>query len=222
VIVTSNQRRVFAIGDVSGHGLTSGLTMMMARSSLVGALEADPDLRLEPLFVALNTSLRRNLERMRLRLYMTFVLVEDLGDGRYRAVGAHLPLLVWRERERRVEEIDVHGVWLGLLDHVPEDQIAAQEIRLDPGDSVLLYTDGIVESMKADEMFGMARLRAVYAASAAGGPDAAIAAILEAAERFGGDRNDDITLLGLRYTGKRNESKTDVASPRSANPSFTA
>src|SRR5205823_1280449 len=42
VIETAGRRTMLAIGDVSGHGVTSGLTMMMARASLVAALEASP------------------------------------------------------------------------------------------------------------------------------------------------------------------------------------
>lgn len=83
VVQTGSGRKFVAIGDVSGHGVTSGLTMMMARSILIGALEADPDASLEKLYSALNGGLRRNLERMSLRLFMTFILIEDMGQGRY-------------------------------------------------------------------------------------------------------------------------------------------
>src|SRR6185369_16982969 len=96
VIETAGGRRLVAVGDVSGHGVTTGLTMMMVRASLVGTLEAKPDAPLPEIYAAMNRSLRRNLERMNLRLYMTFALLEHLGGGRFRAVGGHLPGLVYR------------------------------------------------------------------------------------------------------------------------------
>ena len=54
VIESSSGRTLLAIGDVSGHGVASGLTMMMARTSLVGALEATPDATLGELYQVLN------------------------------------------------------------------------------------------------------------------------------------------------------------------------
>src|SRR5262249_23224145 len=70
--------------------------MMMARASLLGVLAARPDAPLGEVYGRLNECLRRTLERTGLRLYMTLALVEAVGGGRFRAVGAHLPVLVRR------------------------------------------------------------------------------------------------------------------------------
>lgn len=211
VVETSAGRRFVAVGDVSGHGVTSGLTMMMARSSLLGALESDPDGSLEGLYAALNTALRRNLERMKLSLFMTFTLIEDRGNGHYRAVGAHLPILVWRAATRSIDEIRLDGVWLGVLDTITRDMSPVHEIELREGDHFLLYTDGIIESMRGDELFGIPRLKSAFEATAPSGPEAVVAAILGAVESFGGDRSDDRTLLAVQYMGDANTPSLHVA-----------
>jgi phosphoserine phosphatase RsbU/P len=201
-VVEMGKRRFVAVGDVSGHGITSGVTMMMARSCLVGALAANHEASLEEIYRSLNLGLRRNLERMQMRLHMTFALVEDLGGGRFRAIGAHLPVLVWRYKTREVEEHELSGVWLGVLDDIPDDVLRVVDIELSAGDLFLLYTDGVIEMFRGDEMFGYDRLRAAMLESAEHGPDHVIAAILRDVRGFGGVHEDDITLLALQYKGE--------------------
>jgi hypothetical protein len=205
-VVDTGGRRFFAIGDVSGHGVTSGLTMMMARSCLVGALAAERDMPLDELYRALNFGLRRNLERMPVPLHMTFVLIEDLGGGRYRAVGSHLPMLVWRKSSATVEEIEVPGVWLGVVDEIPPEAAPSIEMQLAVGDQLLLYTDGIVEAFAGDEMFGFDRLRNIFAAQAPRGPVAIVPAVLRAVINFADAQEDDMTLLAIQYTGEEADS----------------
>ncbi|HKA88899.1 MAG TPA: SpoIIE family protein phosphatase, partial [Haliangiales bacterium] len=165
-VLHAGGRKFVAVGDVSGHGVTTGLTMMMARASLLGVLAARPDAPLGEVYGRLNECLRRTLERTGLRLYMTLALVEAVGGGRFRAVGAHLPVLV-RRAAGAVEEIALPGVWLGVVDAVAPDAVGETEIALRPGDALLLYTDGVVERMNGDEIYGWDRLRAALAAAPA-------------------------------------------------------
>ena len=69
------------MGDVSGHGVTSGLAMMMARANLLGALAANPTASLSEVYRVLNYSFGQNLERMGVQLYMTLALVEVFPGG---------------------------------------------------------------------------------------------------------------------------------------------
>ncbi len=201
-VVDTGKRRFVAVGDVSGHGITSGVTMMMARSCLIGALAANNDASLEEIYRSVNNGLRRNLERMRMRLHMTFALVEDVGNGRFRALGAHLPLMVWRKQTQEIEEQELFGVWLGVLDEIPDDMMRVIDIELAPGDLLLLYTDGVVETFRGDEMFGYERLRDAVAKSAERGPEQVVATILREVQGFGTEHEDDITLLALQYKGE--------------------
>ena len=198
VIVTANRRRFIAIGDVSGHGVTSGLTMMMARASLVGALESYPSASLPELYSALNRALRHNLERMKLSHFMTMALIEDLGNGRFRVVGGHLPAIIYRHAGGTIEQVELAGVWLGVLEDLPPALVPETDVVLSEGDHMLLYTDGVTERMVGDQMFGTDRLCATFAAAAPLGPTRVIEAVLVALQRFGPDQEDDVTLLAVQ------------------------
>jgi phosphoserine phosphatase RsbU/P len=195
-------RRFLAIGDVSGHGVTSGLTMMMVRSFLVACLETDPRMTLPALYAALNRALRRNLERTTLRLYMTFALLEDLGDGKFSAVGGHLPALVWRKARGVVDEIELAGVWLGILPEIPAEGSSPTPIELQKGDVLLLYTDGITERFRGDEMYGMGRLRGSFASAAPGGAARVVERLMADLEAFSAVQEDDVTLLAVHRLGE--------------------
>ena len=62
---------------------------------------------------------------------------------------------------------------------------------------MLLYTDGVVERMAGDEIYGWDRLKQVLAAGAA--PRQLVRDVLADVERFGGEQEDDMTLLAVRF-----------------------
>ena len=200
-VIHIRDRAFLAIGDVSGHGLTSGLTMMMARSSLLGVMEANPAASLGEIYALLNRALRDNLERMQVHMYMTFALVEYLGSGRFRAVGRHLPFLVYRASTARVEEVEVEGMWLGVLDELEGDCLAEAEFSMEAGDLLFLYTDGIIEHFHDGEMFGFDRLKDLVEASAPRGPDAVISDVLARLRSFDPEVEDDVTMLVVDHRG---------------------
>lgn len=202
VIDAPNGRRLLAIGDVSGHGVTAGLTMMMARTSLVGAIEAAPNASLAELYRVLNRCLRGNLARMDLGLYMTFALLEHLGDGRFVAVGRHLPIMVYRRATGEVETFELDGMWLGILDDLEPAHLRQVRIDLAPGDVLVLYTDGIVEQFREGEMFGFERLRDVVRREGAAGPDRIIDRTLATLASFSDTRDDDVTMLVVSCTAE--------------------
>jgi sigma-B regulation protein RsbU (phosphoserine phosphatase) len=207
VIISNNGRTFIAIGDVSGHGVTSGLTMMMARASLLGALEASPTASLESLYQILNRCLRQNLERMELSLYMTFALFEHLGDGRFRGVGRHLPALIYRKERDLVEEVDLEGIWLGILPDVTADLLPAATIQLAPGDLLFLYTDGIVEHEGATGMFGFERLKTLIQLGARDGAAELIAKVMRELNAYSSKQEDDVTMLAVNHTGQRHSTR---------------
>jgi len=197
VIEASNGRTLLAIGDASGHGVTAGLTMMMARTSLVGALEAAPTADLAQLYRVLNRCVRKNLARMDLGLYMTFLLLEHVGDGRFVAIGRHLPMLVYRKATDEVELIEAEGMWLGVLDDLEPNHLRQVTFDLAPGDLVLLYTDGIVEQFAGGEMFGFDRLAETVRREAHRGPQGLVDFVLAELAQFSPTCEDDVTMLAV-------------------------
>jgi hypothetical protein len=202
VIETERGRRLVAIGDVSGHGVTTGLTMMMVRTSLVSMLESRADATLAELYIAMNRCLRRTLERMNLRLYMTFALLEHDGGGRFRVVGAHLPAVIYRAAKQAVEEIEIAGVWLGVIDEITPELVPETTLELAKGDTMLLLTDGAIEQDGHGGMFGFERVHAELAANAHLGPAQVIEALAARVAGHGGSQEDDVTLLALTYVGE--------------------
>jgi len=202
VVITEKGRSFLAIGDVSGHGVTTGLTMMMVRASLLATLEADPDAHLADIYCALNRCLRRSLERMDLRLYMTFALFEHRGAGRFTAVGGHLPAIIWRRQRREVETVEMAGVWLGVLDTIAPALIPETEIELAHDDVMVLCTDGAIERQQGSELYGFERLKDRIAASAPRGPAYVVEEVLADLERFSTVQDDDVTLLAVQRIGE--------------------
>ncbi|HET6611574.1 MAG TPA: SpoIIE family protein phosphatase [Kofleriaceae bacterium] len=188
-------RKFIAIGDVSGHGVTSGLTMMMARSSLLGVLESDPDIELTEAYRALNRALRDNLERMGVQMYMTFGLLEVHPGARFVGVGRHLPMMVYRRETEEVEEIDLDGMWLGVIDDLTPAMLKEVSFSLAAGDLLVLYTDGIIEHFGDEDMFGFDRLKGIIRKHAQHGADHLIDQIMSDLEVFATDVEDDVTLF---------------------------
>ena len=202
-------RTFLAVGDVSGHGVTSGLAMMMARANLLGALAANPTASLSEVYRVLNYSFSQNLERMGVQLYMTFALIEVFPGGQFAAVGRHLPIMIYRHKKAEVEELELDGMWLGVLEDLSAAVLPEARFQLDTGDVMVLYTDGIVEHMAGDEMFGFERLKELIRIHAPRGAAGLIETILEEMEHFSRLREDDITLL---VVDQRSEAAVQLAS----------
>lgn len=201
-VVRVGSRSFIAIGDVSGHGVTAGLTMMMARSSLIGVLEARPDVGLSEAYALLNRCLVRNLTRVGVPMHMTFNLMEYLGDGKFAVVGQHLPLLVYRSATQAVDELETSGAWLGITDQFGPEVFPETHFALGHGDLLFLYTDGIVEHVRGTEMFGFERLAEVLRRYAPLGPEEVIDGVGNELQRFSQEKaEDDITMLVLNHDG---------------------
>lgn len=203
LIQTKSGRSFVVIGDVSGHGLTSGLTMMMARASLLGALEGDEAASLPTLYNALNRCLRENLIRMDLSLYMTFALFEYTGDGKFEGVGAHPPPIVWRAEKQEVQELSLQGTWLGIVDEIGPDDLPICEVQLGKGDILLMYTDGIVESESVQgEMFGFERLGESLQNLSHEGMSELVRGLVKRMKQHTTAQDDDVTLFAVKYVGE--------------------
>ncbi|HSM94341.1 MAG TPA: PP2C family protein-serine/threonine phosphatase [Anaeromyxobacteraceae bacterium] len=190
-------RRWIAVGDVSGHGVESGLVMMMTQTAILSLVRQDPALGPAGVLRAVNGVICENLARLGGDRYMTLNVVR-LDEGGLTLAGKHQDLLVWRQGERRVEVVANDGTWIGL---VPElgDSSPESFVPLAPGDAVLFYTDGVTEALDASgRMYGEERLAAAFAGVAGRPLPQAIDAILDEVARFASDQADDRTLLIVR------------------------
>lgn len=184
-------RLLVAIGDVAGHGLSTGLLMAMVKSA-VATLIGDGH-RGPALFQRLNQLMR---EQPREHRMLTLALVEiDPGARRAEITSAGHPGGFLLSPAGEVREVQLAGLPLGVRWDRPPAQ---GRLELPPGGRLFLYSDGLVEARDgADEAFGYERLRRLLAELAAVPPEELLARLLAALEEHTGGRpaDDDLTLL---------------------------
>ncbi|MEA5496435.1 SpoIIE family protein phosphatase [Limnoraphis robusta] len=156
VLQYNNQVKI-GIGDVTGHGLESGLLMIMAQTAvrtLQESSETDPVKFLD----ILNRTLYGNIQRMSSSKNMTLALL-DYTNRSIQLSGQHEEVIVVRVNGEveRIDTVDL-GFPIGLDADVSEF-IAQQTISLNPGDVIVLYTDGITEAENIEsDQYGLERL----------------------------------------------------------------
>jgi sigma-B regulation protein RsbU (phosphoserine phosphatase) len=153
-------RIVLVIGDASGHGMAAGLLMAIANAALKLAVEVDP----EPARVAalLNRVLWRTGDRRAFMSLFYGLLTPETGHIEYVCAGHPFPLL--RRASGEVEELGRGGLPLGIRESV---EVARADVTLGARDLLLLYSDGLPESVNAaGEAFGFERLRTLLRAEA--------------------------------------------------------
>ncbi|MEM8604477.1 MAG: SpoIIE family protein phosphatase [Cyanobacteria bacterium P01_H01_bin.121] len=187
------------IGDVTGHGLESGLLMLMTQTAvrtLKEVRERDPVRFLD----TLNRTIYQNVQRMNSDRNLTLAIL-NYEQGRISISGQHEELLVVRAsgQVERIDTIDL-GLPIGLDDDIA-DFISHQVVQLQPGDGVVLYTDGIPEAYNSEKkQYGLERLCTVISLSWSGTATEIKQAIINDVQSFIGEQRifDDITLLVLK------------------------
>jgi phosphoserine phosphatase RsbU/P len=187
-----------ALGDVSGKGTAAALYASMT----VGILrEYTQDHRCWPeeMLSVLNTRLNAAHMTPNFVALMFAVYDASLRQLMIANAGAPRPILV---REGEVKEIKIEGTPLGMFPGIEYDTVT---LPLKPNDILVFASDGILESMNAqDQPFGFERLTKVLRDHARGHSAESISkAILEATDEFSGrptEAHDDRTLVVLRLT----------------------
>jgi serine phosphatase RsbU (regulator of sigma subunit) len=216
VFPLSDGRTVFVIADVSGKGLGAAIVTTMLQGALSGiTLGTDPAL----LFNHVNRFLCDHTEVGR---YATvfFGLLDPDGHLEFINAGHPSPFLI---RRGAAEEAFTEGSYpVGL---VPEAEYTAACLKLEPGDTLVLFTDGVTEAMDPDEeLFGMPRLRQVLTGQPQCPLEHLQKCILEAVENFtrGAHQADDLTLLIVRYRATAASATTDTDVSSSVSDSSSA
>lgn len=199
-VIPTEDGAYIGIGDVTGHGLFAGLIMLMVQSMVNATVHANPGLPPSALIPPINKALHDNV---RYRLggtdYVTLTLIKYHQDGALLLAGAHEEPLVWRIRTGQCERIASSGFWSGAIADVT-DLTTDVRVQLEPGDLLVLYTDGITEAMnERREQFGLARLSRLVERTATEMPNQICEAVLAAVAGWSGTQVDDVSLLIARY-----------------------
>ena len=188
------------IGDVAGHGLRPGLVMMMLQS-IVAALGRD-DFNAAPrdLLLVVNAVLYDNIRnRLGQDEHATLTLLRYFANGELVFAGAHEDLLILRAATGKCQRICTVGTWVGAT----RDIAAAtedQRVRLEDGDILLLFTDGVIEAANAaGEHYGIERLCAELENAGSASVSEIRDRLLVSVQSFLAVQDDDIALLIARH-----------------------
>jgi len=193
VFPMSDDRTAFLIADVSGKGLGAALLTTMLQGALSGmTIGADP----ARVFNHINKFLCEHSEVGRYAT-MFFGVLSRNGDLEYINAGHPSPLLL---RNGKLAEPFTEGSTpVGLI---PDADYKAACVRLETGDTLVLFSDGVTEAADPDEqLFGIPRLRDALANLQDSPLDHLQKAVFDSVENFtrGASQADDITLLLVRY-----------------------
>jgi len=189
------------VGDVSGHGVTAGLTMMIIQTAVRTVIQTSGDrarqLTPKQLLNSVNSAVRSNLQKIDAEQYMTIMALR-LERGKVTYSGLHQDILVYRAQSKTVERIETRGIWLGLVDDI-SDLLEDDEFEMAEGDTLLLYTDGVTEIATGDQMLGTDGL-ATMLQGLAGGSTIPAEVMKGVIDRACEDTlSDDVTVLVARY-----------------------
>lgn len=191
-------RTLCVVADVSGHNLASGMMMVSARATLrtLAAVRTDP----AQLFADLASGMFLDLTRTERFITAAGVALSPL-DASVEIVNAgHNDLLLYRAADGTVTRLQSDSTVFGFLPNAEYDR---KLLRLEAGDCLFLYTDGVTEATDANgDMFGEERLAQVLAGAASGTAKEIVAAVLAAVQEFRGvgERGDDVTVLAIQRT----------------------
>ena len=188
-----------AIADVSGKGVPAALFMMSSRTLLKGAAIGT----LEPAAVLTETNNILSDDNASMMFVTVLYAIYNAETGRflYASGGHDTPLVVHPDGSSTFLS-RTNGVALGVI---PEFEYVAESVLLKPGDTVLLYTDGVTEAQNAEgEQFGLGRLSRLFDGAPPRGAQEATERVFNAVKAFAGDAEqfDDITCLAMQRTGK--------------------
>jgi serine phosphatase RsbU (regulator of sigma subunit) len=196
-IKIDEQNLLMYLGDVTGHGVPSGIVVSVA-NALIYNYSKETDLK--QLLMNVNRILK---EKTSSNMFMTMVMMKWnglLNQLKYVSAG-HEQMIHFHAREKKVTLTPPGGIALGMLTDIART-LKEEEVNLETGDVLVAYSDGIPECWKNEkEMYGMGRLkRAVSDYSDLPSAFAIRNALLADVKEYAGKYKqlDDITLIVLK------------------------
>jgi Stage II sporulation protein E (SpoIIE) len=198
-----------AFGDVSGHGLTSGIVMAMAKAALL--VQVDYDSSPRAVLEVLNDIVMKTAPK---RILMTFFfgLLDPRGQTLRFSSAGHLDPYVFRAATRKIEALSSWGFPLGVR---RREGFREHSVAFAPGDRLILYSDGLIEAIDDDgNPFGFERFEQTIMTNGHANADEMKKALLNAVKKFTRNRppEDDQTLVVVAFE----EVQADMIRPGAA------
>lgn len=192
---------IFGIGDVTDHGLQSGVVMLMTQSAIRAVLDNTNE-NLKTSLEKVNQVIRNNVQTRLKDLRNLTISVLRYENGKVTVSGQHESILIVRKDSNEVEEIDTQdlGIYIGMIESVKE-HLDELTFNLEAGDTMLLYTDGVTEAENDKKQFyGIKRLKESLLKHKNNSSKQLIKSITDDLYNFIGETEilDDITLLAIK------------------------
>ncbi|MCV6636575.1 SpoIIE family protein phosphatase [Candidatus Albibeggiatoa sp. nov. NOAA] len=186
------------IGDVTGHGLESGILSLMVQTAVRTLLISEQHDPIQFLSI-LNKTVFANIQRMGIDKELTLLML-DYHCNTLRISGQHEQVIVVRQGQLELLDTDELGFPIGLEEDI-EHFVSFKEVDLNEGDVVILYTDGITEAEnKHGEYYGLERMCSIISKYWCKTSVDICQAIVNDVESFidGYEILDDITLIVMK------------------------
>lgn len=199
-VVPDDDGAVVIVGDVCGKGAEAARLTALCRHTLRTALLMRPATPTHELAALLNTAVHGTSHRVEFCSLVLVRLTRDDGHVRLRCcVAGHPPPYVMRANGR-IQAVRSGG---GLIGIRPDAAFTEHPVTLRPGDTLLLYTDGLTEARRGTAFFGEERLAADLSALSGTPPHELLDAVRDRLEHWETDqaRRDDVAMLAVRADG---------------------
>ena len=162
VLPLDGDKVALVICDVAGKGIPAAMVMVMIRS--IVHLLVTPGRDAAATLTEINQGITGRIEIDHFATIGVLIYDQDRPGSQY-ANAAHLPLMVYRHRTGTLGKLDAKGLPIGVE---RDASYELKNLRVEPGDVLVLCTDGIIEAMNADgQQYTLGRLKAVIEKSAA-------------------------------------------------------
>ncbi len=184
----------FAVGDVAGKGMPAAIL-----ASLLQGMFAAQNLLEAPLPSIIGSINRNLVQRGTGNRFVTFFfgIIDPDGNCTYVNAGHNPPFLV--SRDGSMQELQTGGMVLGLF---VEAEYEAGSVRMQPGDHLVLFTDGVIEALNSEgEEYGLPRLIKLLQANSLSTTPEILSQLKDSVLSFSAQtpQHDDITMMVLGY-----------------------
>ncbi|NLM16897.1 MAG: SpoIIE family protein phosphatase [Candidatus Riflebacteria bacterium] len=192
IFPVDDEHAAIMIGDVAGHGVSAGLLMAMAKAAVLGAPQdeiLEPEKLVSRLFYMFAAIKDSKLKRM--MTFQYYILNYKKHTLAYCNAGHCYPAIVSRGK-KEVRMIEKGSLPLGVG---RKARYTTDYLQLDEGESLILYTDGIVEAEHNGEQYGYERFKKLLIRVADDNPAKFYENIYAGYEDWSDEENDDLTLI---------------------------